>query len=88
MRPVKVKESDVCYRGPTPDIGDLWCERVALGQIKVVYGLSDAERAVLAANGRVELILWSEPIPPISMNVLTAEEAVPVGPHGWKGGAV
>jgi hypothetical protein len=36
MKPVKHAGADVVYRGPTPDIGDLWCFRDRPGLIRVV----------------------------------------------------
>ena len=85
MRPIRHAGSDVVYRGPTPDIGDLWCQRVRTGEIHVVYELDDRDRHQIAEGGRVELAMYHEPIPPISMVVLPAGMCEPVGPHGWKG---
>ncbi len=85
MKPVKFAEAEIVYRGPTAEIGDLWCQRVRPGQIRSVWEFTDEERAVIADGGRVELVLFNEPIPPISLNVLLEEESRPVGEHGWKG---
>jgi hypothetical protein len=84
MRPVRHKGSDVIYRGPAPGIGDLWCQRIAPGQIRVVYELDDKDRRVIAEGGRIELAMFSEPIPPISMIVLPESMCRPVAEHGWK----
>lgn len=84
MRPVKVAQSNIVYRGPTAEIGDLWCERVSPGQIASVWEPSDEERELLAAGGRIELLLWSEPIPPISLAVLAAEDSEPVDEHPFR----
>jgi hypothetical protein len=72
------------YRGPAPGIGDLWCTRVRVGEIRVVYELDDRERDLIAQGGRVELAMLSEPIPPISMAVLPEAMCQPVGEHGWR----
>lgn len=84
MRPVKHAGSNLVYRGPRPDIGDLWCQRVQPGEIRVVYELDDAERQLIAAGGRVELLMLNEPIPPIAMQVLPEGMCQPVAEHGWK----
>ena len=88
MRPVRHAGSNVVYRGPTEDIGDLWCQRVKPGEIRVVYELDDQDREQIAAGGSVELAMYCEPIPPVSMLVLPAGMCEPVGPHGWKGQSV
>lgn len=88
MRAIRHAGSDVVYRGPTPEIGDLWCRRMAPGRIHVVYELDDADRRVIAQGGRIELAMYSEPIPPISMVVLPECMCRPVGPHGWKGQSI
>jgi len=85
MKPVRHGASNLVYRGPTPDIGDLWCHRVTHGQIRVVYEFSDNDRKQIAAGGRVELAMYCEPIPPISMAVLPPGLCEPVAEHGWKG---
>lgn len=84
MRPVKVAQSNIVYRGPTAEIGDLWCQRVSPGQIASVWEPSDEERQLLAEGGRVELVLWSEPIPPISLAVLAPEDSEPVSEHPFR----
>lgn len=88
MRPVRHAGSNVVYRGPTEDIGDLWCERATVEghpAIKVVYELDDEEREMLICGGRIELSLLTEPIPPLMMEVLPEKEKQPIGEHGWRG---
>jgi hypothetical protein len=85
VRPVRCGASNLVYRGPAPGIGDLWCQRVKPHEIRVVYEFDDAEREAIAAGGRVELAMYYEPIPPISMVVLPEEMCRPVGEHGWRG---
>lgn len=84
MRPVKHAAADVCYRGPSPDIGDLWCMRAQPGVIMVVFELDDEDRARIAAGGRIVLGIHTEPIPPISMQTIDEEHCRPVAEHGWK----
>lgn len=69
MKPVRTEHSNVVYRGPRPGISDLHCQRLELGRIRSVWYLSDAERAVIAAGGNIELEILSEPIPPVALNV-------------------
>lgn len=88
MKPIRHAGSHVVYKGPTEEIGDLWCQRVRPGQIRVVYELDDHDRELIAAGGRIELAMYSEPIPPISMAVLPEAMCRPVGEHGWKGQSV
>jgi hypothetical protein len=85
MHPIKHGSSNLVYRGPTPDIGDLWVQRVRQHEIRVVYDLDDHDRELIAAGGRIELAMYFEPIPPISMVVLPEGLCQPVGEHGWKG---
>lgn len=79
MKPVRHAGSNLVYRGPTPDIGDLWCQRSRPHEIRVVYEFTDDERALIAAGGRVELAMYYEPIPPISMVVLPEGMCQPIG---------
>jgi hypothetical protein len=69
MKPVRTEHSNLVYRGPTPEISDLHCQRLELGRIRSVWYLSPDERAVIAAGGNIELDILSEPIPPVSLNV-------------------
>lgn len=68
MRPIKTRRSNFVYRGPTPGIGDLDCQRIAPGHIRSVWVLSDEERGHIAAGGNLELDIFAEPIPPVSLN--------------------
>lgn len=84
MRPVRHADADVCYRGPTPEIGDLWCMREQPGVIVVVYELDDTDRARIAAGGRIMLGINNEPIPPISMQTIDEEHHRPIAAHPFK----
>jgi hypothetical protein len=88
MEPIRHAGSNLVYRGPATDVGDLWCQRIKPGQIRVVYELDDAERARIAEGGRIELAMYCEPIPPISMIVLPERMCRPIGEHGWKGQSI
>lgn len=84
MRPVRHSEADVCYHGPTPEIGDLWCMRERPGAIIVVYELDDADRELIAAGGQIMLGIQTEPIPPISMQVIGEPRFQPIAEHRFK----
>jgi hypothetical protein len=84
MRPIKFEGADVVYLGPTPDIGDLWVRRVQPGRVEAVYELTDEDRALIAAGGRVRIGIYTEPMPPISLAVISEAECRPVGEHPWK----
>lgn len=84
MKPVRTAWTEIVYRGPTPEIGDLWCHREAPGEIWSVWEPTEEERAKLAAGGRILVVLNTEPIPPLSVSVATAEESAPVAEHGFK----
>jgi hypothetical protein len=86
MRPVKT-DLDIVYRGPTEEIGDLWCRREVDPSgscIVSVWAPSDEERALIAAGGAVELAIFTEPIPPVSLLVRSVEDSEPVAEHPRK----
>lgn len=85
MHPVKTDRADFVYRGPTENIGDLWVERDLLsGVVRTTYDFTDGERAEIAAGGRLELAIFTMPIPPIAMCVLNKEDSEPVDDHPFK----
>lgn len=73
MEPVKRSTHTFVYRGPTPEIGDLSCERKR-GGVFSHWKPSQADLDVLNAGGVVELGLFHEPIPPISLGVKLPEK--------------
>jgi hypothetical protein len=75
MKPVRTEHSNLVYRGPTPEIMDLHCQRLERGRIRSVWYLSPDERAVIAAGGNIELDIFNEPIPPTQLSV-TYEQGV------------
>ena len=84
MRPVKFEAADVVYRGPTPEIGDLWVHRRRPGVIESVWQPSEDERRMIAEGGRVLLTIHSEPIPPVSVQAIHRDLMAPVAEHPWK----
>ena len=69
MLPTRTEKSNLVYRGPSPEIGDLDCQRITPGLIRSIWVLSPEERDYIARGGNLELDLWAEPIPPIALNV-------------------
>lgn len=63
------------YKGPAPGIGDLPCERVRPGLIRSFWMPSAEEREILLGGGIVELCIFSEPIPPVSLNAMTVADS-------------
>lgn len=84
MQPVHTKDCDVVYKGPSQEIGDLWCKRIRPGVIRVTYEPNEIELELLKNGGRVQLTLMKEPIPPVMMEVVDADISQPIAPHGWK----
>lgn len=84
MDPVRTEWTELVYRGISPDVGDLWCHRQAHGCIMACYDFTPEERETVANGGRVVISLLTEPIPPISLMVMTGEETEPIGRHPFK----
>lgn len=77
-RPIRTIESNFTYLGPTREIADLPGQRED-GRFYSVWRLSDEERAQIAAGANIELGIYSEPIPPVSITVVDVAES-PVSP--------
>jgi hypothetical protein len=69
VTPVRTDESDLVYRGPTPEIRDLHCHREQLGVITSVWWLTPDERAAIAAGANLRLTIATEPIPPVTLEL-------------------
>lgn len=70
MHPVKSKESNFTYLGPTRDIGDLPC-RLAGNDTFAMWELTDDDRAVIAAGGSIRMGIYGvRPIPPVSLQAV------------------
>lgn len=79
MKPIRTNRSNFTYRGPTPDIMDLPCERTRIeggGQDGApitysVWELTQEERDFVARGGNIKLgILYAQPIPPVSLQIV------------------
>jgi hypothetical protein len=72
VRPIKTQQSNFVYRGPSDEVGDLWVQRDGRGGVFATYELTDADRAMLAEGGHLELGVYNEPIPPVSLRAMPA----------------
>lgn len=70
MKPVRTKSSNLVYEGPTPEIGDLHCERIRPGVIRSVWWFSDYDREQIAKGANLSLTIMGEPIPPVSLHLI------------------
>jgi hypothetical protein len=85
MRPVRFGSANFVYRGPTPEIGDLWVRRGDMdGSVRSVWEPTDAERKMIAEGGRIELAIFHELIPPVSVAAIPPGFCEPVGEHPFK----
>jgi len=67
MHPIKTRESNFVYRGPTPEIADLPCRMEGIDTF-CVFELSDEDRQLVAAGGVLRLgIHGVRPILPVSV---------------------
>lgn len=70
MKPVRTAASNMVYTGPTPEIGDLHCERLRPGLIRSVWWFTPAEREAIARGANLSLTIMGEPIPPVSLHLI------------------
>jgi hypothetical protein len=70
VTPVRTARSNIVYLGPSPDVKDLHCERVRIGEIRSIWWLTPAERKAIAAGANVALSILTEPIPPVRLEVV------------------
>ncbi len=69
MLPIRTKRSNFIYRNPSPDIPDMTGERVEPGHIRSVWELTERERDDIVQGLNIELNIFVEPIPPVSLGV-------------------
>lgn len=74
MRPIRTENSNHTYMGPTPEIADLPCER-SRGAVYGVWALTDEEREMIANGAQIKLGIFTEPIPPVSVELTNEPEA-------------
>jgi hypothetical protein len=68
VRPVRTERSNFTYRGPTHEIGDLPCRRQD-GIVFSTWELTLDERIAVAEGANIELGIFAEPIPPVSLAI-------------------
>ncbi len=73
MIPVRTSRSNFVYRGPSPEIGDAWVERLpAQRAVFMEWQPEPAERELIAAGALIRLGIYGmEPIPPVSLGIST-----------------
>lgn len=77
MIPRSFPAANLVYTGPSPEVGDLPCQRVAQGVIRSVWELTPDERVAVAEGADIALVIWSEPIPPVALGVCTDPKVIP-----------
>jgi hypothetical protein len=77
MRPRKTENSNMVYSLPGGnEDNDMHCQRLKPGSILSVWDFTDEERKLIAEGYNVELVIYTEPIPPVSMAVTPAQAKV------------
>lgn len=77
MIPRSFPGQNLVYCGPTPDVGDLPCQRLRPGAILSVWELTPEERIAIAEGADIELTILIEPIPPVSLAVHQDGKEIP-----------
>lgn len=77
MNPVKTRESNFVFKGPTPDISDLHCRQEENPQsVSSIWVFTEDERKRIASGENLRLVIYGmQRIPPVSLSV-----SPPVGP--------
>ena len=69
MLPIRTKRSSFIYKSPVPGVPNMPGERVEPGHIRSVWELTQWERDDVFHGGNIELNIYGEPIPPVSLSV-------------------
>ena len=69
MRPIRTEKSSFVYTTLDPEIPNMPGERVQPGHVRSVWELTPWERDDVSQGGNIELNIYAEPIPPVSLNV-------------------
>jgi hypothetical protein len=77
MIPRHFATANMVYQGSRPDIGDLPCERLTPGQVRSVWTLTAAERIAIGEGADIELLILTEPIPPVSLSIYGEPKLIP-----------
>jgi hypothetical protein len=73
-RPIRTTESNFTFLGPSSNVADLPGQREAGRRFYSVWKLSDEEREAIAKGGNLELGIYCDPIPPVSIVVTDVPE--------------
>ena len=69
MLPIRTERSNFIFRSASPDILDMPGERIEPGHIRSIWELTKRERDDISQGLNIELEIFDEPIPPVSLNV-------------------
>ena len=67
--PIRTNKSSFIYKNPDSDLADMPGERIEPGHIRSVWTLTERERADITQGLNIELNIFVEPIPPVSLDV-------------------
>lgn len=90
MHPIRTPASNFTYLGPAPHIGDLPCQRAPDGRggtvVLSTWELTPDEREAIARGANIEVGIYAEPIPPISVAIAqpTQDDAAVARERRWK----
>lgn len=93
MKPRNFPGSNMTYRGgkqprnqlgdhEMEPVGDLPCRRIQPGLIQSVWELTPEERIAIAEGADIELLIMTEPIPPVSIAIHLGQKEIDGVPHG------
>lgn len=69
MQPIRTERSNFIFRSQTPEVPDMPGERVDPNHIRSIWELTQVERDAITDGLNIELDIFNEPIPPVSLNV-------------------
>ena len=69
MEPIRTQSSNFMLRSQTPEVPDMPGERVEPGHIRFVWALSQHERDAVTEGLNIEVEIFGEPFPPVTLNV-------------------
>ena len=75
MLPIRTERSNFTYLGPSPEVGDLPCRRED-GVVYSTWELTHEERIAIGEGANIELGIWHEPIPPVSLAIDSTPRAI------------
>jgi len=67
--PIRTDRSNFIFRNPNADIPDMTGERVEPGYIRSIWAPTDRERDDIVQGLNIELNIFAEPIPPVTLGL-------------------